>query len=200
MQACSAPLPANLPAANADCSNLAALVQQETSWDPNRTRMDPTGYVGKVLGVMPQANNYRAGDGLNTGGFQWTLTQHGIGTANRFAFGAAEVREQANIRIDHNFDSKNKINGGWTYERNHADYGQGGGPQQFPGVAHNQPQILNLNFTSTLSPSLLNEVPLRHAPHRNQHPTLAGEPLEWQVRRVTSSPTFKEYPCFHNWA
>jgi hypothetical protein len=85
------------------------------------------------------------------------LTQHGIGTANRFAFGAAEVREQANIRIDHILDAKNKINGVWTYERNHADYGQGMWPTQFPGVAHNQPQILGLNFTSTVSPTLLNE-------------------------------------------
>jgi Carboxypeptidase regulatory-like domain len=150
-------LPANLPAADPDCGNIAALVQPGTAWDPNRTKMDPSGYVSKVLGVMPQPNNYRAGDGLNTAGFQWTLIQHGIGVANRFAFGAAQVRQQANVRIDHILDSKNKINGVWTYERNHADYGQGMWPTQFPGVAHNQPQILSLNFTTTLSPTLLNE-------------------------------------------
>lgn len=150
-------LPANLPAANADCSNIAALVQPGTAWDPNRTKMDPSGYVTKVLGVMPQVNNYRIGDGLNTAGFQWTLTQHGIGTANRFAFGAAQVRQQANIRIDHILDSKNKINGVWSYERNHADYGQGMWPTQFPGAARNQPQILSLNYTTTVSPTLLNE-------------------------------------------
>jgi hypothetical protein len=38
------------------------------------------------------------------------------------------------------------------------DYGQGVWPTQFPGVAHNQPQILGANFTSTISPTRLNEV------------------------------------------
>ena len=150
------PLPANLPAANADCSNLAALVQPGTSWDPNRTQMDPSGYVSKILGVMPQANNYRAGDGLNTGGFQWTQAQHGAN--NRFSFGSPDARKQANIKIDHNFSTRNKINGGWTFERDHADYAQPNWPAQFSGVAHHQPQVLTLNFTSTLSPVLLNEV------------------------------------------
>lgn len=149
-------LPANLPAANADCSNIAALLQPGTAWDSNRTQMDPTGYVAKMLNVMPQVNNFRAGDGLNTGGFQWTEAAHGAN--NRFSFGVADVRKQANVRIDHNFDSRNKINGGWTFEHDHADYAQGVWPTQFPGYAHHQPQILTLNFTSTISPSLLNEV------------------------------------------
>src|SRR5215471_5110883 len=149
-------LPANLPAANADCSNIASLVQPGTSWDPNRTRMDPTGYVDKVLGVMPQVNNYRVGDGLNTAGFQWTQAAHGAN--NRFSFGAAERRKQANVKIDHNFNARNKINAGWTFEHDNADYAQGVWPTQFPGAAHHQPQVLTVNFTSTLSPTLLNEV------------------------------------------
>jgi hypothetical protein len=117
--------------------------------------MDPTGYVSKVFGVMPQPNNYRDGDGLNTAGFQWTEAQHGAN--NRFSFGTPDVRKQANIKIDHNFSARNKINGGWTFERDHADYAQGVWPTQFPGFAHHQPQVLTLNFTSTLSPVLLNE-------------------------------------------
>src|SRR5215831_8548466 len=36
-------LPGTLPAANADCSNIASLVQPGTSWDPNRTGRDTTG-------------------------------------------------------------------------------------------------------------------------------------------------------------
>jgi hypothetical protein len=151
-------LPANLPAANADCSNIAALVQPGTSWDPNRTRMDSTGYVTKMLGAMPLPNNYTStyADGLNTGGFQWTQAAHGAN--NRFSFGAADVRKQANVRIDHNFSTRHKINGGWTFERDHADYAQGLWPTQFPGFAHHQPQVLTVSFTSTLSPTLLNEV------------------------------------------
>jgi hypothetical protein len=149
-------LPANLPAANAACSNIAALLQPGTAWDSNRTQVDPSGYVNKVLGVMPQVNNFRVGDGLNTGGFQWTQAAHGAN--NRFSFGAAERRKQANVKIDHNFNAKNKINGGWTFEHDNADYAQGVWPTQFPGAAHHQPQVLTVNFTSTLSPTLLNEV------------------------------------------
>jgi hypothetical protein len=149
-------LPAGLPAANADCSNIAALVQPGTPWDPNRTRVDPSGYVTKVLGVMPKVNNYQVGDGLNTAGFQWTEAAHGAN--NRFSFGAADVRKQANVKVDHNFNSSNKINAGWTFEHDHADYAQGVWPTQFPGFAHHQPQVLTANFTSTLSPTLLNEV------------------------------------------
>ncbi|HEY2380503.1 MAG TPA: TonB-dependent receptor [Terriglobia bacterium] len=148
-------LPATLPAANADCSNISALLQPGTSWDPNRTQIDPTGYVQKIFGVMPAVNNYRVGDGLNTEGFQWTQSAHGAN--NRFAFGSAEVRKQLNIRIDHNFNSKNKINGGWSFERDHADYAQPQWPTQFTGVAHHQPQVLTVSFTSTLSATLLNE-------------------------------------------
>src|SRR5262249_25634495 len=59
----------NTPA-KPDCSDA---IVQGTPWDSNRTQMDPTGYVKKVLSVMPTVNNYRVGDGLNTGGFQWSI-------------------------------------------------------------------------------------------------------------------------------
>jgi hypothetical protein len=42
-------LPANLPAANADCSNLAALASG-APWDPNRPSFDSTGYIKKLVG------------------------------------------------------------------------------------------------------------------------------------------------------
>ena len=80
------------------------------------------------------------------------------GANNRFSFGSPEERKQLNIKIDHNFNTRNKINGGWTFERDNADYAQGVWPTQFPGFAHHQPQVLTLNFTSTLSPVMLNEV------------------------------------------
>jgi hypothetical protein len=65
-------LPANLPAANADCSNLAALVPGgASSWDPNRTTFDSTGYVKKLVNTnfMPLPNRFDVGEGLNTAGF-----------------------------------------------------------------------------------------------------------------------------------
>src|SRR5262245_45309208 len=56
-------LPANLPAANADCSNIAALVTPNTAWDSNRSNLDPTGFSKKLLDQMPRPNSFDGGDG-----------------------------------------------------------------------------------------------------------------------------------------
>jgi hypothetical protein len=135
-----------------DCSDA---VVDGAPWDPYRTRMDPTGYMTKLLDVMPLPNNYEVGDGLNTAGYRWVLGR--TGADNRFGIGEAVHRKQINIKIDHNFTSSHKINGGYSYERNHAANTWGVWPFRFPGAAYRRPQVLTLNFTSTLSPTLLNE-------------------------------------------
>src|SRR6185295_3530265 len=91
-----------------DCSDA---IVQGSPWDANRNQMDPTGYVKKVLGVMPVPNNYEVGEGLNTAGFRWVRSQHGA--QNRFGFGSADERKQLNVKIDHNFSSRHKINASW---------------------------------------------------------------------------------------
>ncbi len=136
-----------------DCSDA---VVQGSPWDSNRSQMDPTGYVKKMLGAMPLPNNYEVGDGLNTANYRWVKKTRG-GT-NRFGFGQADVRKQLNIKIDHNFDARNKINAGWSYETTHSDYATRVWPTGFDGIAHRSPQVLTVNFTSTLTPALLNEV------------------------------------------
>jgi hypothetical protein len=141
----------NIPA-QADCSDA---IVSGSSWDGNRSRLDPTGYVTKVLGVMPPVNNYEVGDGLNTGGHRWVKSTRG-GT-NRFGIGQAVIRKQINLRIDHNFNAQHKINSGWSYEKNSSDYASGAWPTRYPGQARRIPQVITLNFTSTLSPTLLNE-------------------------------------------
>ncbi|PYS36434.1 MAG: hypothetical protein DMG14_24405, partial [Acidobacteria bacterium] len=141
----------NTPA-RPDCSDA---IVQGSPWDANRSQFDPTGYVKKVLTVMPLPNNYEVGEGLNTAAYRWVRAQHG--SQNRFAFGAADVRKQLNIKIDHNFSSKHKINATWSYERVHADYAQRVWPFGFDGISHREPQVLTINFTSTLAPTLLNE-------------------------------------------
>jgi hypothetical protein len=135
-----------------DCSD--AIVQGQP-WDPYRTRMDPTGYMTKLLDVMPTPNNYEVGDGLNTAGHRWVLSR--TGADNRFGIGEAVHRKQINLKIDHNFNSSHKINSGWSYERNHSANTWGVWPFRFPGAAYRRPQVLTVNFTSTLSPTLLNE-------------------------------------------
>ena len=136
----------------ADCADVST---PTTSWDPYRTGMDPTGYIQKVLDVMPLPNNYEVGEGLNTAGFRWVRSASGSQT--RFGFGNADERKQINIKIDHTLNQDNKINANWTYEHVTADYAGGPWPTTFDGIAQRKPQVLTLNWTSTLSATLVNE-------------------------------------------
>jgi hypothetical protein len=140
--------------ARPDCSDA---VVQGSPWDPYRTGLDSTGYVAKVLGVMPGVNNYDVGEGLNTAGHRWV--RRSSGSQNRFGFGFTDARKQINTKIDHNFNERHKLNAAWTYERVRSDYGQTPwDTARFDGVARRRPQVLSLNFTSTLSTAMVNEV------------------------------------------
>ena len=144
---------ANTPT-KADCSDA---VVQGAPWDPNRRALDSTGYVTKVLGLMPAVNNYDIGEGLNTAGHRWI--RRTTGTQNRFGFGFTDYRKQLNTKIDHQFNSSNKVNFSWTFERVHADYGQTPwDTARFDGVARRFPQVLGVNYTSTISANIVNEV------------------------------------------
>jgi hypothetical protein len=138
----------------ADCSDA---VVQGSPWDPFRRGFDASGYVAKVLGVMPAVNNYDIGEGLNTAGHRWV--RRTSGTQNRFGFGFTDARKQLNAKIDHNFNARNKVNATWTMERVHSDYGQTPwDTARFDGIARRFPQVLGINYTSTLTPSMVNEV------------------------------------------
>lgn len=114
------------------------------SFDPNRTRIDPT--VARTLGLMPLPNNYRFGDGLNTAGFTWSRP-------------ATADRDQYNIKIDYNLSDKHRIAFSWTKED--SDALNGFLAQPFPdspgGNSRGRDQLYTLNVTSTLRPTLLNE-------------------------------------------
>ncbi|PYS36606.1 MAG: hypothetical protein DMG14_24085, partial [Acidobacteria bacterium] len=46
--------------------------------DPLRPGFDTSGWIQKVLGRMPQPNDYTIGDGLNTAGIRWTRRISGL--------------------------------------------------------------------------------------------------------------------------
>ena len=142
----------NVPT-KADCSDA---VVQGAPWDANRKAVDPTGFVTKVLGKMPQANNYEIGDGLNTAGHRWLRNERG-GTENIFSTGGNLGRKQINVKIDHNFSQSNKLGVSYTYERSVGNQNFETWPDGFRGSVARYPQTLSVNFTSTLSPTLLNE-------------------------------------------
>ena len=141
-----------------DCSDA---IVGGAPWDNNRTRLDPAGVSQKYLAVMPQANVFDGGDGLNTAVHQWVRRGHnaanyGLATGTNFD----ADRKQINAKIDHNFNSRHKVAANYSYEWLNGDYLQIL-TTVWPGNLTSQtivrPKVLTLNFTSTLTSSVLNE-------------------------------------------
>jgi hypothetical protein len=115
--------------------------------DPVRMAADPTGIVAKYLVIAPLPNNYLVGDGLNTAGFLWSRP-----VVNTF-----QLYEG---RIDHIFSEKHRgmftLNHQAYYSLNVAS------AQPFPGspigLAPTETTQFAVALTSTLRPTLLNEV------------------------------------------
>src|SRR5215471_11152038 len=138
-----------------------------TSWDPNRKQLDKTGWIASTLDAMPHANHFDnpanttigfIPDGLNTATFQWL--RRNSGADNLFGAGGDtnNNRRQINAKIDHNFSVRHKINASYSYE---VDTSDDAALPQWPttyfGADVRHPQVLAVNFTSTLSNALLNE-------------------------------------------
>jgi len=141
-----------------DCSDA---IVQGPAWDSLRPAMDPTGISQKYLTLMPHANIFDGGDGLNTGIHQWVRSAHGnanLGTASGTSYDADN--RQINVKVDHNFNTRHKVAANYSYQwvdneyiRNPTVQWPGG----FSSPTIRRPRVLTLNFTSTLTPSLLNE-------------------------------------------
>ncbi len=89
----------NTPSAP-DCSDA---VVSNTSWDPYHKGMDPTGFMDSFIDMLPDANNYENGDGLNTAGHRWLRSLHGAD--NMWGIVEDFQQKQFNIRLDHLFNS-----------------------------------------------------------------------------------------------
>lgn len=144
-----------------DCSdfNPDTDVQANTAWDPYRKAIDSTGYVKNFVNLMPVVNNYdQIGEGLNYAGGRWTRPQQG--NDNMYGVGEDNQRKQINLKIDHIFSDRHRISGSWSYEKGWSDNNVPVWPKSskgFGGYADRRPQVLTVNFTSTLSATLLNE-------------------------------------------
>ena len=159
-------------------------------WDSNRTQMDPVGVSQKYLALMPRANIFDVGDGLNTAGYRWVRRGH-----NNANFGLATGtstdtdRKQINAKIDHNFNSRNKAAFNYSYEWLDGDYLQSTAnawPGGYTSQVIRRPQVMTLNFTSTLSSTLLNEA--RFGFRQNRHVIWAPwEVTDPEKRKVPES-------------
>jgi hypothetical protein len=155
--------------APADCPGGTAVVNAGP-WDTFRPNVDSTGYIQKVLSLMPRANFFAftggaAGtDGLNTATYRRVQGTHGpdggsvgtiigtVGNSNDY-----NGRKQINLKVDHNINSNHRLSVNWTYERTGGPLSLSGWGTGLDGQTRRRPQFLTVNATSTLSPTLVNE-------------------------------------------
>jgi hypothetical protein len=152
-----------------DCSNAVinttATGVSGGGWDTYRKPIDTTGFKGDssgliddFLSLMPDANRYDAvgvGDGLNTAGGRWTRGTRGAD--NMYGIGEDNQRKQINIKVDHLFNDRHRVSGSWSFEKNWADNNFKNWPGGWGGRTERQPQIITVNFTSTLTSTVFNE-------------------------------------------
>jgi len=161
-----------VPFTDADCPGGSRVLPSgaATFWDSNRQALDTTGYIQKILlQNMPTANyfgptvNGLTSDGLNTATIRWTRRRSGsdvdVNGISQTTTGLGDdwARKQINIKIDHNFTNSHKLSGSYTTETNYAELNQPGWPNGYSGEVNRKPHVVTLNFTSTLSATLVNE-------------------------------------------
>jgi hypothetical protein len=114
--------------------------------DPNRLVPDATGTVSKYLSIMPLPNNYLAGDGLNTAGFNWAVP-------------VIDNFQLYEGRIDHIFNEKQRIYITLSHQAytstnvaNSQPY-----PQSPVGLAPTETTQYSVHHTYAIRPNLLND-------------------------------------------
>jgi hypothetical protein len=128
--------------------------------DPNRTGIDQT-FIGKYyLPNMPSPNNYQcaAADGLNTGCYQWLQPQNGSDGATGQS--PNTNRNHLTMRYDYQINNKNHVTFTMTREKDWGVTGQTGLadlPAGGFGDVYRTPYFYTLQYTSTISSSILNE-------------------------------------------
>ena len=138
-----------------DCSDA---VVQDAPWNTLRTGMDPTGLAQRYIDLMPLPNRFESGDGLNTAGHQWLRGRSSSGSLN-IASGTDNDanRKQINLKFDHNFSQSHKAAVNYSYDFIKGSYLPTTWPTGYDSETQRRPSVLTVNFTSTLSPTLLNE-------------------------------------------
>jgi hypothetical protein len=126
-----------------------------TNWDTNRKAYDPSGYISRFTGIMPQANDYYIGDGLNVGDLRWIRSQPGQDTV--YGIGEDNERRAITIKLDHNLNEQHRLSGTYSYEKDTASAAESAWPDGFRGITPRKPYTFTVAVTSTLRPTLLNE-------------------------------------------
>jgi hypothetical protein len=151
--------------------------------DPFRQGYDLSGFVqNTLLSRMPLPNDYTLGDGLNTAGIRFTQRINGQELAN--SNGEDTNRDQFNMRLDHNFNSKHKLSFVYTWERDLDMTVQAGitnWPVGYNGANDRWPHLYTVSLVSILSSSLVNELRV------GQRTTQTSSWAPWYVGRPGDS-------------
>ena len=168
--------------------------------DPLRPAIDPSGFVqNTLLSNMPLPNDYTVGEGLNTAGIRFTQKVYGTDVADGNSNDQND-RDQINLRIDHNFNSRNKLSGVYTYERSQDHSSQAGlrsYPNGFDGEHNKWPMLTTLSLVSTLSSKMVNEfrLGLRRSKIASEAPFYFGRNIDGSGSPTgTGAQAFKLLP------
>ena len=149
------------PFSQADCPGGTAYFPNggASYWDVGRQAADTTGFMQNFLALMPHANRFQGGDGLNTAQVSWTRNalNQGLNSASAYGGDANIERTQYNIKIDHNFSQRHKANFGYSVERDNEGTNFSEWPDNPHGLTRRAPWVLTSSFTSSLSSTMINE-------------------------------------------
>lgn len=125
--------------------------------DANRMGPDSTGMVKQMLDLMPAPNVFNVGDGLNTAGYSWIQK-------------ASNDRDQFNVKIDHNFNERQRLMFSWNREGSTSF--NGFQSQRFPqtpgGDVYSPDSSYALKLFSVFGASVTNEVSIGVLRSRSQ--------------------------------
>ena len=142
----------------ANCENYTVPTSgsASTGWDDYRHTYDRSGFVKRFTDIMPDANNWEQGDGLNTAVRRWTRTSDGVG----LIYGGSlydENRKAVTFKIDHNINSEHRLSGTYSYEKSDGQDAERLWDTGYGGIIVRKPQTFTASLVSTLRPTLLNE-------------------------------------------
>ena len=117
--------------------------------DPRRLGADPA--VQRIVGLLPNPNNYNVGDGLNTAGFN-------------YSGGRLDPQRDFHLKIDHKFNERNTtfVRYSWGRQNTVNDTTNSGEPR-YPGLApwvntERTPRNLAVSYRRVINNNLVNEL------------------------------------------
>jgi hypothetical protein len=127
-------------------------------WDRFRPVPDTTGYMRKILSVMPRANWFWQQRRIEY--WPTTLAAPAGRSQRAVCHRRADVysnNKQINLKIDHNFSPKHTLAVSWTRQSDNSADNVASYPDGPNGVVLRHPDVVTANLTSTLSSRMVNE-------------------------------------------